>query len=92
VDCVKEVKMKKLAGWLFGILLFVALVATMGCKSGYRSTSKVSVSGRDVVYLRDPRTDLCFAVLAVQNPAGTSISEVAMTGVPCEKLAQVQTQ
>lgn len=73
-------------------LLLLALAGVAACKSSYRSTSEVSVAGGDVVYLRDERTDLCFAVLALQNPAGTSIKELAMTSVPCEKLSKVRTR
>jgi hypothetical protein len=76
---------------MLGFLVFAALVAA-GCKSGYRSTAEVSIRGQDLVYLRDERTDLCFAVLALENPAGTNIQELAMSSVPCEKLAGVRTQ
>jgi len=74
------------------LLVLLAIVILAGCKSGYRSTAEVSVSGGDVVYLRDERTGLCFAVLALQNPVGTRIREMAMTGVPCENLRAVTTR
>jgi hypothetical protein len=41
------------------------------------------VSGEEIVYLRDGRTNLRFAALGLQNPAGTSISALAMTNAPC---------
>jgi len=80
-------------GWpRFGFLVFLVALGFISCKSGYRSTAEVTLSGSDVVYLRDDRTGLCFAVLVMQNPTGTSIKEMSMTSVPCEKLGGVSTK
>ncbi len=89
---VKEVRMRKAARQVFGPAAVLALLLGLSCKSGYQSTSEVSIHGQDLVYLHDQRTDLCFAVLALQNPAGTSIRELTMASVPCEKLSGVPTQ
>lgn len=75
-----------------GLLALLAALGTVACKTSYRSTSEITVSSQDIVYLRDERTSLCFAVLALQNPAGTSIREMTMTSVPCEKLDRVSTR
>lgn len=78
--------------WAPLIALFLIGLCIMACKSGYRSTSEVSVTGEDIVYLRDQRTDLCFAVLALENPLGTKIRQVAMVSVPCDSLQDVKTK
>ena len=72
-------------------LLLIIGLGVAGCKSAYRSTSEVSISGEDIVYLQDQRTKLCFAVLALQNPMGTKIREMKMVSVPCDTLQKVMT-
>ena len=71
---------------LAGLAMLSVLTA---CTSWHESTTDVTVQGKDIVYLRDDRTDLCFAVLFMANAAGTSIREMSMASVPCEKLKGV---
>ncbi len=80
--------------WACGLLvaLMAAGVALGACKRHYKTTPEVTAHGDDVVYLRDERTGLCFAVLALQNPAGTTIEQITMTEVPCERLEGVETR
>jgi len=65
------------------------LCVVTGCTHWHESTADVTVRGSDIVYLRDERADLCFAVLFLENAAGTSVREMSMTSVPCEKLQGV---
>jgi hypothetical protein len=66
---------------------FLALMLmTAGCTSWHKAAHDVNVSGEDIVYLKDDRTDLCFAVLFVTNKVGTSVKNVTMAPVPCENL------
>ncbi len=80
-----------LRGFVLAAIL-LALAAAGGCTESYRSTGDLTVSGRDVVYIRDERTGLCFAVLALQNPAATSVTEMAMTRVPCQALSGLDSE
>lgn len=73
-------------------LLAACLAAASACTGMHRAAKDVNVSGEDVVYLKDERTNLCFAVLYLQNKVGTSVSEMAMTPVPCEALGGVPTR
>ena len=73
-------------------LLLIIGLGVVRCKSSYRSTSEISISSEDIVYLRDQRTNLCFAILALQNPLGTKIREMTMASVPCDTLENVMTK
>ena len=68
---------------------FAMLSVLTACTSWHESTTDVTVHGSDIVYLRDERADLCFAVLFMANAAGTSVNQMSMTSVPCEKLQGV---
>lgn len=73
-----------------GLAALAALAAgTPACTGWHRAAKDVNVTGEDIVYLRDERTDLCFAVLYLQNKVGTSITDATMTAVPCESLGNV---
>ncbi|MFQ5701578.1 MAG: hypothetical protein ACE5HU_07025 [Acidobacteriota bacterium] len=75
------------------LLLLVALAAlTMTCTSWQRGTTDVNVTGQDIVYLKDERTNLCFAVLFLRNKVGTSVNDMAMTSVACADLDGVPTR
>lgn len=77
---------------LVGLAIASALLGLAGCKSAYRSTKELAVHSQDIVYLKDDRTDLCFAVLAIQNAPGTAIRDLTMAPVPCANLRGVKTQ
>ncbi len=68
------------------------LLMTAGCTSWHKAAHDVNVSGEDIVYLKDDRTDLCFAVLFITNKIGTSVRETTMAPVPCENLKGVATR
>lgn len=70
-----------------GLMILPVLTA---CTTWHESTTEVTVHGKDIVYLRDERTDLCFAVLFMANAVGTSVRQMSMTPVPCEKLKGVE--
>ncbi len=78
------------AGPLAALLMLAA--AAGSCKKQYKTTADVTAHAEDIVYLRDERTGLCFAVLALQNPAGTTIEQITMTEVPCKRLEGVPTR
>ncbi len=69
-------------------VLLVAL-ATVGCTSWHKAATDPNISGEDIVYLKDDRANLCYAVLFVSNKIGTSVRTIGMTNVPCESLAGV---
>lgn len=62
---------------------------TAGCTSWQSGVNDVNLSGEDILYLKDERTDLCFAVLVLGNKMGTSVSQMAMTNVDCSALGNV---
>lgn len=68
------------------ILMCLLPVVLASCTSWQEAASDVPVRGGDVVYLKDERTDLCFAVLYLKNKVGTKVSDMAMTSVPCGKI------
>ena len=71
-------------------ILFVLLLS--GCTSMHKGVTDVNVSGEDIVYLKDERTNLCFAALFIQNKIGTSVRMMGMTRVPCEDLGNTPTK
>ena len=71
------------------LALLLLLLATTGCTSWHKAAGDVNVGGEDVVYLKDDRTNLCFAVLFLGNKTGTSVENMGITAVPCEKLENV---
>ena len=73
-------------------VLILFLTLTAGCTSWHSAATDVNVSGEDIVYLKDDRTDLCYAVLFVANKVGTSIKQMSMTSVPCDSLEGVSTK
>ena len=71
-------------------ILFAMLIS--GCTSMHKGATDVNVSGEDIVYLKDERTNLCFATLFIQNKIGTSVRMMGMTQVPCEDLGHAPTR
>lgn len=69
-------------------VLLVAL-ATVGCTSWHTAATDPNISGEDIVYLKDDRANLCYAVLFVSNKIHTSVRAMGMTSVPCESLSGV---
>jgi hypothetical protein len=86
----KDGSMKPRSAALLTAILFALLV--WGCTSMHRGATDVNVSGEDIVYLKDERTNLCFAVLFIQNKVGTSVRTMGMTDVPCEDLGHAPTK
>ena len=78
----------------FAVILTPILFALLvyGCTSLHKGTTDVNVSGEDIVYLKDERTNLCFAALFIQNKLGTSVRTMGMTRVPCEDLGHAPTR
>jgi len=72
------------------VVIFAA--GAMSCTGWQRAAHDVNVSGEDIVYLRDERTNLCFAVLYLENMIGTKVKHMAITSVPCEALGTVPTR
>ncbi len=72
---------------LIGLAMLCVVAA---CTRWHEATTDVTVHGSDIVYLRDERANLCFAVLFMANAAGTSVNEMSMTSVPCENLQGVE--
>jgi len=70
------------------LVLLVAL-ATVGCTSWHTAATDPNISGEDIVYLKDDRANLCYAVLFVSNKIHTSVRTMGMTSVPCESLSGV---
>ncbi len=69
-------------------ILLIAL-ATVGCTRWHTAATDPNISGEDIVYLKDDRANLCYAVLFVSNKVGTSVRTMGMTTVPCENLQGV---
>ncbi len=86
----KNGSMKPGVAALLTPIVFALLVC--GCTSMHKGATDVNVSGEDIVYLKDERTNLCFAVLFIQNKVGTSVRTMGMTSVPCEDLGHAPTK
>ena len=69
-----------------GLCLVMLFLSSTGCTDWYQAATDVDVYGRDIVYLKDDRTNLCFALLFLENKVGTDVEEMGMTQVPCENL------
>ena len=70
------------------LVLLVAL-ATVGCTSWQQAATDPNISGEDIVYLKDDRANLCYAVLFLSNKLHTKVRTMGMTTVPCESLSGV---
>lgn len=70
------------------LVVLIAMVA-VGCTSWHTAATDPNISGEDIVYLKDDRANLCYAVLFVSNKLHTSVRTMGMTSVPCESLAGV---
>lgn len=69
--------------------ILLATLATVACTSWHTAATDPNISGEDIVYLKDDRANLCYAVLFVANKVHTSVRTMGMTSVPCESLAGV---
>ncbi len=81
--------MKRNVKLLLIVVLGLGMLGGSACTSWHRATTDPNVSGEDIVYLKDDRADLCYAVLFMSNKAHTSIRTMGMTSVPCDKLQGV---
>ncbi len=71
-------------------VVFSICILLLGCYSKSnneeeRATVKKSEADyiiREITYIKDPRTNICFAYYEVRSPAGG----LALTSVPCEKI------
>jgi hypothetical protein len=70
-------------------LVLLLMLGAIGCTSWQKGVTDPALKGQDIVYLRDDRTDLCFAVLMLGNKVNTKVSDMAMTQVPCSSLGNV---
>ena len=69
--------------------VLLAALAAAGCTSWHAAATDPNISGEDIVYLKDDRANLCYAVLFVSNKVRTSVHTMGMTTVPCESLTGV---
>ena len=69
--------------------VLILVLGLTGCTSWHRAATDPNVNGEDIVYLKDDRAGLCYAVLFISNKAHTSINSMGMTSVPCDKLQGV---
>ena len=76
--------MRRTTLWIVGALAVCLTIAA--CTSWQKGVDDVNIHGEDIIYLRDNRTKLCFAVLYLGNKVGTSVADMSMTAVPCENL------
>jgi len=66
--------MKKLTTLLFALLL---------CSCSVNTSSNVDFKGKDLVYFKDSRTNLCFAVVASRKAVSLEATGLGVTCVPC---------
>ena len=69
--------------------LVMLVLCCIACTSWHKAATDVNVSGESIVYLKDDRTNLCFAVLFIGNKTSTSLETMGMTSVSCEDLEGV---
>ena len=69
--------MKKLTTLLFALLL---------CSCSVNTSSNVNFKGEDLIYFKDSRTNLCFAVVASRKTASFDTTGLGVTCVPCENV------
>ena len=83
---------RRIAVILTPILLALCVLLLGGCTSLHKGVTDVNVNGEDIVYLKDERTNLCFAALFIQNKVGTTVKMMGMISVPCEVLGNTPTR
>jgi hypothetical protein len=64
------------------VTIGVLLVFTVSC--GVNSSGNINFNASDVKYVKDHRTNLCFAVTASRKAASLETSGFGLTCVPCE--------
>ena len=62
----------------------VALVLFSGC--GVGSSSNVAINGLDLQYVKDPRTESCFAYVGSSMKMSLETTGLGLASVPCDKV------
>jgi hypothetical protein len=60
----------------FGLVLLLA-----GC--GVNTSSNIDVKGTDLRYFKDPRTDMCYAIVASRKTGSFDTTGLGLTNVEC---------
>lgn len=63
------------------LTILLAALLISGCSVG--TSSNIEVDGNDLVYFKDNRTDLCFAVVASKKAGSLDTTGLGMTEVEC---------
>ena len=66
--------------------LMVLCVTLFLCSCSVGSSSNVNFKAEDLVYDKDDRTGLCFAVVASRKAATLETTGLGVTCVPCENV------
>lgn len=62
--------------------IIIALVLLLsGC--GVNTSSNIDVKGTDLRYFKDPRTDMCYAIVASRKTGSFDTTGLGMTNVEC---------
>ena len=64
----------------------------LGCAPNSIPTTEEDVVGvvSNIRYVKDPRTDLCFAVISSASATGSGLStSMSLANVPCEKVQEL---
>ena len=71
------------------LLVSMLVLVTLGCTGWHGAATDLNISGQDIVYLKDERANLCYAVLFITNKAHTSVRTMGMTTVSCDSIKGV---
>ena len=63
------------------LIMCVVVVSLAGCEAN--TSSNIDIAGEDILYMKDIRTGLCFALTASRKSFDVNSTGIAMANVPC---------
>ena len=66
------------------------MVALTGCEAN--TSANIDIAGEDILYMKDTRTGLCFALTASRKSFDVNSTGIAMANVPCSDAVIVLVQ
>lgn len=67
-------------------LVTIAMIILGLSSCSVSTSSKINVDVNDIMYIKDSRTGLCYAIVASEKATEASSSGLGITQVPCDKV------